>query len=58
MSGILVVILISPRGPGLVLSLGGKNAAHGVAVGALLLGFQVKLGLARGKSLPGWAACC
>ena len=51
-SGILVVILISLRGPGLVLSLGGKNAAHGVAVGALLLGFQVKLGLARGKYLP------
>ena len=32
-----------------------KDAAHGVAaVGALPLGFQVELGLVRGKYLPAW----
>ena len=29
-----------------------KDVARGVAVGALHLGFQVKLGLVRGKYLP------
>ena len=46
MSGTWADILIS-------LSQRVKDATHGVgAVGALLLGFQVKLGLIRGKYLP------
>ena len=49
-----MVILISPGGlgPG-TLSNGVGEAIHGVAaVGALPLGFQVTLGLVRGKYLP------
>ena len=47
--------MTSLQGLGLGLFLdGSRDAAHAVAaVGALPLGFKVKLGLARGKYLPG-----
>ena len=36
----------------------GKATVGVAAVGALPFGFQVKLGLVRGKYPPGWLACC
>ena len=46
--------MISPIGPGLVRCLGEiwDATAGGAVVGALPLGFQVKLGLVRGKYIP------
>ena len=53
-SGILVVILISPGGLGLELfpQRVGEDTLGVASFGALPLGFQVKLGLVRGKYLP------
>ena len=60
MFGIWVGILILPEGPGLVLfPIGyGRLLLGVVAVGALPLGFQVKLGSVRGKYIPAGPSCC